>query len=628
MSALQQRKVEIPISINNFFDMPFGDSRIVCRDSEIQDIKRFVYGRPGDLRKQHSCCIYGYGGIGKTALVLEVLKQIVCDLQDGLSINGYQPEFVLFFSAKKRKISLASETGRFIEQPIKSHFETAEELMDLILSNLKVISLRDCRVEGLIVIDNLETLSIEERQKVKTFVETQTPSGMQFILTSRNSEEYDLNYKLAGFNSEIGRRFICDYSKDNSLDLELSDSEQQELLSLAKGNTLVLVLCIRRLSKRLSTINSLKSEFSSGNAWSTVKKTLSKTPSNAYEVIAEFMYKDTFEHIEASFSINAELFYKVLKVFAILQNESTDLSTLCLLTDESYPDMEEVVDILCSYLILEKKDTQYSLNEFAEKYIVSRFLPDSETYERLSADILARQRNVHSSLERLKEDIIRRPSLAKIISDWHIFTDVDKIMAAQMYDMYGDVKHNCDNAGKYKVETVLEDFTKKCEDAEKLTAHPFIKFEKARILQLVDQSNIFSEKHIESIKKSFGDAIYSIKTIDQYSGIQQTKSYASLLWLYGRYLSDVNDIQAAIRFLEEGRTCFEEQNNKDQEYFLCLALLGHKYLEYYLQDRPNRLTYLRRARAVSRLLETNWEQLGSARTPAGQLKSLLRSYGS
>ena len=423
------------------------------------------------------------------------------------------------------------------------------------------------------------------------------------------------------------KAFIKSYCEENSLDLVLSDSEKNELLSLAKGNTLVLVLSMRRLNQNLSTISSLESEFNSGNAWKSLKSSLAKTPSNAYEAIAEFMYKDTFEHIEAAFSDNAELFYKVLKVFAVIQNESTDISTLCLLTNESFPNVEAVVDILCSFLILEKNDTLYSLNGFAEKYIVGRFLPDAETYERLSKEIFTRQRQVRASLEKLREDMANRSSLAKIIKDWLIVTDVDQITAAEMYDFYGAVLRTCDNSGKYHVEATIEDFLKKCDEAERLTAHPFVKYQKARILQLIDQSNILPDKHVQSIIKSFSDAIYSIKTIEQYAGIQQTKSYASLLWLYGQYLSDINDLQASIRFLEEGKTSFEEQKNTDQEYYKCSTLLGHKYLEYYLMERSSRVSYLRRARAISRMLSENWNELGKARGFAGQLRDQLRAYG-
>lgn len=206
----------------------------------------------------------------------------------------------------------------------------------------------------MIVVDNLETLSMEERERLKVFIETQTPSEMQFILTSRNSEEYETNYKLGGFDAEKGAEFIQSYNEENNLDLELTETDMQDLLSLAKGNTLVLVLCLRRLSHRLLDVSSLKTEFASRNAWRSLKNNLSNIPSGAYEVIADFMYKDTFEHIEEAFPEGLELFYKIMKVFAVIDNGSTDISTVCLLTKEAYPNVEKVIDVLCNYLIIEK----------------------------------------------------------------------------------------------------------------------------------------------------------------------------------------------------------------------------------------------------------------------------------
>lgn len=627
VNALQQRKTIIPVEIHNFSELPYGKTRIVCRDTEIEKIKEFVYGKPEDLRKQHSLCIYGYGGVGKTALVIETIKQIVRDLLDQTTLNEYAPKYILFFSAKKRKLSLASETGKFVEQGMRHHFETADELVDLIHTSLGVESLRKYHEEGIIVVDNLETLSLEERQKVKSFVETKTPSEMQFILTSRNSEEYETNFKLAGFESTEGKTFIDTYSEENALDITLSDQDATELLSLAKGNTLVLVLCLRRLSSKLSTIGTLKTEFSSSNAWKSLRSTLSKTPSNTYEVVGEFMYKDTFEHIENAFSENADLFYKVLKVFAVIQSDSTDINTICLLTGESYPDVEAVIDILCSFLILEKKDTQYSLNSFAEKYIVGRFLPDAETYNKLSTEITARQNQVKNSLAQLQQDMASRFSLAKIMNDWLIISDIDRITAAKMYRLYSTVKEACENFGRFKFDGVYADFIKECAEAESVTAHPYVKYQKARILQRIDNSNILDTKHKNDIIKGFSDAVYAIKTIELYSGIQQTKSYASLLWLFGQYLSDVHDLQSAIRYLEESKDSFENQKNTDQEYYQCITKLGHVYLDYYLADRDNRVMYLRRARSIDKLLSANWNALGKARVYAGQLHAHLQSYG-
>lgn len=429
--ALQQRRQSIPIPKNNYSDMPYGESRIVCRDEEIQMLKSFIYGKPEDLRKQHSLCLYGYGGVGKTALVLEALKQIVRDVQDDTTINEYRPQYVLFFTAKQRRLDVAAETGKIIENSMRSHFSTADELIELILSELALDSFRKFKDEGLIVIDNLETLSVGDRERIKAFVETQTPSEMQFILTSRNSEAYECNYKLAGFGETAGVNFVDTYSEENALDLNLSKDNKLDLVSLAQGNTLVLVLSLRRLSKKLTTIEGMKSEFSNVNAWRALRSSLTSIPSNAFEVIAEFMYKDTFEQIEDVFNTYKDLFYKVLKVFAVISNESVDISTICLLTKEDYPNVEAVMDILCNYLIVEKRDTQYSLNGFAEKYIVGRFLPDAETYNQMSAEITSRQRDVVRTLKqqfKIKAGYMKLRNRMLSLSQWKCSAEILRLV--------------------------------------------------------------------------------------------------------------------------------------------------------------------------------------------------------
>lgn len=256
----------------NFSDAPFTDNAIVCREKEIALVKKYVYGIKGALRKKHSLCIYGYGGVGKTALVLESIKQIVADIIDNNTVNEYTPKYILFFSAKKRMLDIASESGKVIEKKLRSHFETYEDLEKLILDNLKIHSLQNFSDEGVIIIDNLESMDISEREKVKEFIEVMTPPKMQFIVTSRNSEDYEENYKLEGFTDlDSGIKFINTYATDNSLDLNLTDDEYKELLNISKGNTLVLVLSLRRLSKKLLTIKELNEDFNSFDVWKSIK---------------------------------------------------------------------------------------------------------------------------------------------------------------------------------------------------------------------------------------------------------------------------------------------------------------------------------------------------------------------
>ena len=593
VSVLQNRKITIPISKHNFQEMPYGESKIVCREIEIEKLIKFICGNPNDLRKQHSCCVYGYGGVGKTALVLEVVKRIVQNILDEKSINEYKPQYILFFSAKKHKLDIAPANGKIIEKSIHKFIENADDLIQHILNAIGLNNLRSFHEEGLIIVDN---------------------------------EEYEMNFKLSGFEHDSGINFTNQYILENGLDLDISLSEIEELLSLAKGNTLVLVLCLRRLSQRLASISGLQSEFSSVNAWKNIKNSLKNFPGNAYEVISEFMFRDTFEEIEEVFADNCVLFHKILKIFAVYQGDGVDLNTICLLSKESYPRVEAVADTLCNYLILEKRGEQYNLNNFAEKYIVNRFMPDATTFNELSIEIGKRESQVQKELEELNHDIKTRPELAKIMSDWCIISDSDRITAASMYRLYGDANRECKKDSRFKAEAVLEEVIKESKEAESITAHPYIKYQKARILQLIDRSKILEQSHKDEIVEGFRNAVFIIKTVEQYSRIQNTKSYASLLWIFGQYLSDINQFEESIRYLEEGREAFESMKILDKEYYQCLSKLGTVYLDYYEENQDEHAKYLLLSSKISTLLQKYYKRLGSSKTFAMTLKQRLQKY--
>ena len=626
ITILQNRSTVIPMSKHNLNETPYIDSQIVCRDNEITELKSFIYGNPGDLRKQHSRCIFGYGGVGKTALVVETIKQVIQDVIDNKTINDYKPEYIFFFSAKKRKLQISDATGRIVEKETLSHFETADELIALIHEALSLETFKGYHDDGLIVVDNLEAISIEDRKKIKQFIEAQTPPEMQFLLTSRNSEEYESNTKLCGFEAEDGKAFVNSYIEENALDIRLIDTEIDELLDISKGNTLVLVLSLRRLSQKLIDISGLRADFSCANVWKGIRKNIAVLPPNAYEAISDFMFKDTFEQIESVFS-NPELFYEILKVFAVIPNKGIDLSTVCFLTSISYPDVEAVAETLCNYLIIERNGNTYFLNQFAETYIIQRFIPDAQTFQSISDKIETRRREVQQALDKLEEDMKLGVELRNILKDWNVVTDSDRITAAKMYDLYGQVNTECNRGGKFKVQGVFEDFIVKSKECERITAHPFIKYQKARILQKIDNSNILDIKHNEEIRKNYLDAIFTIKMVNQYSAIQSTKSYASLLWLYGHFLCDCNNLIEAIRYLEDAKAAFESIKKCEDQYYQCTTLLGRSYLKLYLQDRNKHLGYLRKARTISRYLQDHYCDLGKARKYAVSLKNELQPYG-
>lgn len=194
---------------------------------------------------------------------------------------------------KKRKLQVSDATGRIIEKEIPSHFETADELIALIHEALSLETFKGYHDEGLIIVDNLEAVSIDDRRKIKHFIEAQTPPEMQFLLTSRNSEEYESNTRLCGFESEDGKTFVHSYIEENALDVRLEDSEINELLDIAKGNTLVLALSLRRISQKLIDMSGLRADFSCANVWKGIRKNMAVLPPNAYESISDFMFKDS-----------------------------------------------------------------------------------------------------------------------------------------------------------------------------------------------------------------------------------------------------------------------------------------------------------------------------------------------
>lgn len=630
ISILQNRSFSYPVERQNFQDMPFGGNKIVCRTTEIDFIKHFIYGSIGDIRKKHSLCIYGHGGVGKTAVVLESLKQLIGDIVDEKTVNGYKPSYVLFFSAKKRLLKIEDETGNIIEQKLRVQFSTADELKQLILDHLGVSDLRKFRTEGLIIVDNLESIDEKEKSLVKDYIDTQTPSEMQFIITSRNSEQFEENYKLAGFASEEnGIEFIDQYCQENSLEIELSDVQKKELLNLSKGNTLVLVLCLRRLSKNLTSFSHLKADFSGIDIWKSVNKSLkSRTQSNSHDVVSQFMFADTFQQLESIFNINREAFYGVLKVFAVTGNEGLDISTLCIITRGNYSEIEDVVNILCNFLILEKHGNCFYINPFAEKYIINRFIPDTIQYDKLLSQITKRRSEVANNLEILDNDIKNRRSLANIMKDWSLISDADRIYAAKLYQLYQEAKNRCQSGSKYSVEQCMEDFVTLCNEAESITSHPYISYQKARILQVFDDYHVFEEEHEDEIIEAFRDSVYTIQMDEQYSPILRTKSYAALLWIYACYLSNKGMEDDSMRMLEESQKAFEAINNNDEEYYKCISMLGTKYLERYKNDRQNNLAYLRKARSIDTILQNNWRNLaGDTRRYASNLHNSLKPFG-
>lgn len=602
--SLESLNSSIPIPINNFSNIPFSDKKIVCRNKEIEDVKTFIYGIPNALRKKSSLCIYGYGGLGKTAIVTEVIKSIVQDISDNNTTNNYHPDFILFFSAKEEFLEISQTSGDILCQKQRQNFTTLEELETSIYNALNIESFANFNKTGIIVIDNLESIHEDERAKIYTFVESMSPISVQYIITSRNEENYQERMGISGFSNTNGKKFIHEYVEENNLDLSLSETEMEQLLESTKGNTLVLVLSLRRLSRKIATIEGITSDLSALPTVSNIVNEFSTIPLNGYDIISEFMFKNTFDELEKTFKEHADLLFSLLKIFAVYPNQEIDIYTICMLSDLSYLNINPYINLLCQYLILEKNGETYHLNSFAEKYIIQKLLPDSNTYEKLSMKIKSSINEINTELDNLNQDLNTNPNVRNIITDWAIEYDGDKIAAAKSYHIYQNTLSDCRTESHFHVSSAYESAIKEFSMLERTTMHPYVKYQKARALGIIDQTHLLQENLKEDIDKAYIDCIWSIKTNSLYQKIKSTKTYASILWIYGSFLLNKSDAAedklAAIRYLEESVNCFQSLSVNDKEYYQCLTLLGNSYLDFF--KITNNYAYFLKSKSIGNKL--------------------------
>ena len=586
--------------INNFEELPLLDHKIVCREKEVEGIKRFIYGIKGALRKKVSLSIYGYGGVGKTALVIEGIKSIIQDIVDETTFNNYNPDFILFFTAKEETLDLSFTTGNIQRKIYRHNFSSFDELKSSIFDKLNISGFEGYDGQGIIIIDNLETLERSERIKINEFIDYMSPNGVQYIVTSRNEEECEERMKLDGFEAIDGKNFIKQYIEENELDLQLSDIDQETLLEMSKGNTLVLVLSLRRLSRKIATIDGIVTDLSKMSSVQSVATELVSLPANGYEIISEFMFKNTFIELEERLIDDKELFARLLQVFAVFPKETIDIYTMCMLLDVGYMQIEPYLNMLCRFLILERKGDSYAINSFAEKYIVQRFLTDRETYERVSSKIEKSVREIEEDIKKLNNDLEKNSKVKDIIDDWFVTYEGDKIATAKAYHLYQTVNQDCQKGTKFFVESAYKEIKDKIVLIEKMTMHPYVKFQKARMLQLVHLTRVLEKDISKEIERAFIDCIWVIKNNALYLKIKSTKNYASVLWIFGNYLFSIDKIQEATRYLEEGYNCFVLLGKHDKEFYQCCSYLGRAYLEQF--KKTGNKIYYQKSKNISDIL--------------------------
>ena len=129
------------------------------RTKEINLVKTYLTGNELGFGRMHYILITGFGGMGKTALITEVIMQLIKDHNNKVLRDDRWFDFILFFSAKEEVLDIDDTNGKINNYRLRSQISTLEDIKQEIRKYLGTDDLIEYNKKGLIVIDNFETLT-------------------------------------------------------------------------------------------------------------------------------------------------------------------------------------------------------------------------------------------------------------------------------------------------------------------------------------------------------------------------------------------------------------------------------------------------------------------------------------
>jgi GTPase SAR1 family protein len=538
-----------PLKKDNLSNINLQHKKLVCREEEIEQIDTSILGKDSYQRVAGSIVLFGYGGVGKTALIIDYIYKLIGKLID--TKNTYQIDFILFFSSKDEYLRSSDTTGElYIDTSIRQidSFHSLEKAITTILDVPDIESIQAEYRRGIIVIDNIENLESSEKDKIYQFIK-RTPRTIQYVITSRNEEPCEEKIHVKEFRElEKGKRFIEEFIINEPLIMDISESESTRLVEASKGNTLILVQSLLSIGHGVCSVNEINSSLESVRT----KKA---------EIIADFMYKNTFERAIKELEDKAYNPKSVIVVIS-LYGEPIELYSISKLCNIDLGAAEEICHLLTKGLILMKKGEYYSLNEFANSFIFIKLLPDRFEINNIKSKIRNHKKRMDEKIRNLDLQIAMNSKIKDIMEDWKPKNYIDKIVIAESFALFTVVSGAVKNKDRDKLERALNDFR----EHELVSNHPYIQFQKARLyryaLRLVGLEE--APKYKTIILRAYEDSIESIEF--DYPFIRGTSSHGAVLMLFGIFLAtELQEHSRAIRYLEEAKGIFTDI---DKNYFL------------------------------------------------------------
>ena len=260
----------------------------VGRSSQLEDILDKLRPYP---KSQHAIvAIDGIGGVGKSALALEVAHHFVRHFDDISKEERFAA--IIWISAKHTKLTI---NGLI---PLHQNLRTLEDIYRTIAISLgrdditRLIhenSIKEVVINAitlqrtLLIIDNLET--VDDDDEVLNFL-GEIPGPTKTIITTRNRIDVPKPIRLEGLEPPEASKLITNEAERKGVDI--NDQEKIELGKLTNGIPLAIVLSIGRISSNFSiatVLNNLRKADNDISRYCFIKSVESIESENAYTVL-------------------------------------------------------------------------------------------------------------------------------------------------------------------------------------------------------------------------------------------------------------------------------------------------------------------------------------------------------
>ncbi len=607
---------ENPLKYHNLDLMPSCDQEIVCREKEIDDLFNMICGWDGvraRRNRKHTVCISAYGGIGKTVLVVEFIERLLNKLKSE-EYKGFRPEFILFYSAKTGKLDYEPYSGDLKVMKMSQQINGFDMLIDNFYRDLKIDKNdNDWDIPGILVVDNLETFSKEDRENFIRFVVDDLPPSVGVIITTRIpvGNEADADIALSGFPNEAGKVFIQRYCEKNGMDVRLTEHEQLNLLKYSMGNTLVLVLALKRIAAGKSTVRSVLEEL---------RRLPNNDKSNA---ISEFMYQNTIEELMNSYPELESQIREILDFFVTANSLTIDIIADAAGEDLTYGEIHRVINILSNYLVVERRNDIYTLNEYARNYVLLNSPVDPQRQQRIK-DALSRANANRRSL-----DDIRRQyqTVDEVINEWCGDSENEKIVVAKAFVMYEEKKLFHGGNIEYNIDQLRIQFE---ELLTRFTAHPYVYYQYARILNELRNDKFIDDRYVDKTRQCF-EQCFILLNKPEFEHIKSTKSFSSVQWIFAQFLLGIKDWRKALYYAEQSEKNFSLIGLDDDEIakYHCHArvLVGIAKMGLFEEDILGNKAYLKEAKCIlSDLEKVRGKRQGYIAKSLDELRCMIKKF--